>query len=113
PRLSTNDGESSELEVLLEMESLSAFKEGSTLGPGPICCHLYLRIVTPGGASPFLNCWPREVTAPRHKRNKETAFINFGCLSPFIRYARRRRAAGLHASGVRTLNASTVSNLTA
>lgn len=84
PRLSTNDGESSELDVLLEMESLSAFKEGSTLGPGPTCCHLYLRMVTPGGASPFLNCWPREVTTPRHNKNKETAFIIFGCLSRFI-----------------------------
>src|SRR6185369_141068 len=94
PRRSANDEESSELDELLEVESLSAFHEGSTLGPAPTCCHLYLRIVTPGGASPFVNCWPGEVAAPRHNRARQTAFINFGCLSPFIRYARRRRAAG-------------------
>jgi hypothetical protein len=34
-------------------ESLSAFMLASMEGAGPIFSHLYLRIATPGGISPF------------------------------------------------------------
>src|SRR5581483_9886377 len=73
--------------VLPVAESFSALKVASTVGPTPMRCHLYLTIVTPGGAIFLGRSWPQNP-----KLNNKIKEVNIVMLKLLRRCASSRRA---------------------
>src|SRR5205814_6246209 len=86
-----DESSSCEGEIEAPAESLSAFHDASTSGPGPTFCHLYLPTLIPGGLSVRVASWPNDVMAQMQNRSKEMVFISLGDSDRDARFGFRNR----------------------